>query len=310
MIKIKNDGFRNLIKLSSSAAFALMFSFNHCATFPDIAADKPGFQFRSASISGIDREGIHLKIIIDLKNNYPLPLPKSNLLLNVTADEQKLTSLTVPLPEVSAGKTAPVSLSVTAPVSLIEKTIKSFPDKETIRLNLNGGAEITLMPSSLIQMPADMKTPSLFVPFSHTEELPVFLPVIEIKDFKITRPDLMNSVTSFSEPVLESSMSVIVKNTGKARFLIQNPEIRVTVEGTRFIQTKTSEIINRGTESQLTAETHLPVAKAGSALLRTATSGKAAVNISGDVNLVFNLSKSSEPVHFSIDKTGNFFWKN
>ncbi|MBK8397219.1 MAG: hypothetical protein IPL26_18540 [Leptospiraceae bacterium] len=316
----------------------LIFLFNGCALLDQFLGGetKPTFSLKSVDITKITLENISLKVLTNVKNPYPASLPKSILDMNVMLEGTSLAKFSkMDLGNIEARSNKDIPVDVVMKYSDLMDIYKRVPGKELLNVKLDGILNIPIPEKFQL---AGQK--SIDFPFTQNKQIPAVLPDVDIRNFKIIKPDaselggnVQNGASSAAMNYLDGLLSGKKTNVGSAAQAgLSDVDVNVATEfdialtnkaaaalkfndlkydlqlnGEKFLSGVPSQIINNGKESIVKVKTSFP--------LKSVSSGIAdAIKKRGSDFKLKGLSGLSVPgipddqMKFDYDKKGTFKW--
>ena len=322
----------------TSLILVLFFLFNGCALLDQFLAGekKPTFSLKSVDITKITLENISLKVLTSVKNPYPVNLPKSLLDMNVMIEGTsfaKFSKMDLGTIEASSSKDLPVD--VVLKYSDLMDIYKKVPGKELLNVKLDGILNVPVPEKFQL---AGQK--SFDFPFSQNKQIPAVLPDIDIRNFKIIKPETTGLGSSAKDGATAAASSYLdgllsgkkgsvgsaaqaglansnvevatefdIALTNKAASALKFKDLKYDLDlnGEKFLSGIPSEIISNGKESIVKVKTSFP--------LKSVSSGIAdAIQKRGSDFKLKGLSGLSVPgipddqMKFDYGKKGTFKW--
>lgn len=318
--------------------FSLFFFINGCALLQQFLSgeNKPTFSLKSVDITKITLENISLKVLTSVKNPYPVALPKSILDMNVLIEGSNLAKFSkIDLGKIEASSSKDLPVDVILKYSDLADIYKKVPGKELLAVKFDGVLNVPIPEAYQI---AGKK--SFEFPFSQDKQIPAVLPTIDIRNFKIIKPEPKQIVNNVKDGVTSAAMNYLDSLLGgkktsvgsAAQAGLSNVDIDVATEfeialankaaaalkfsdlkydlqlnGEKFLSGVPVDIINSGKESIVKVKTSFPLKSVSSGI------ADAIKNRSSDFKLQ-GLSGLTVPglpegvMSFDYDKKGTFKW--
>jgi len=325
----------NLINLFILIVFT--FLLKNCSVVDGLLgqANKPSIDFKSLNIEKITLEDITLKMLTSVKNPYPISLPRSDLNLKVSIEGNPLTNLNLNLGNVASRSEQPLPFNVQMKYQDLKKIYDSIPSKELLAVKLDGVISLPIPASYQIA-----GKESFDFPFSESRNIPSILPNIEIKNFKMIKPEpaqVLNQVnsaqvgqaavsylegllggkkTSLSSAAsaglsgvdinIDTLFEIVLKNQAASQVNFSDLKYDLSLKGEKFLSGSPEQILNQGKESVVKVKTTFPLRSLSSGLVEAIQKRSADFQLKGNSGL--KVPGISEIINFDYDKKGNFSW--
>ncbi len=311
----------------------LSFYFCNCAQLQTMMGgdNKPTFSLKSIDITKITLENISLKLLTDIKNPYPLAIPRSLVDMDIGIEGFTLTKFKTDLGKIESNSSKTQGIDLVMKYSDLLEIYKKVPSKELLDVKLNGTLGLPI-PESL-QFAGKQK---FDFPINETKQIPAILPSIDIKNFKIIKPEPKINVSgvqataySYLERLLsgkkvplgsaaseglsivdidvatEFDISLINQAASKLNF--SNLKYDLNLNGEKFVAGIPSEIITNGKESLIRVKSSFPLKSLSSGIVSAIQTKSSAFQLNG----VSGIKVDGLPdglMNFEYDKKGNFKW--
>ena len=297
---------------------------------------KPTFSLKGVDITKITLENISLKVLTNVKNPYPVALPKSILDMNVLIEGNKLAKFSqIDLGKIEANSNKDLPVDVILKYTDLADIYKKVPGKELLAVKFDGVLNIPIPEAYQI---AGKKT--FEFPFSQDKQIPAVLPTIDIRNFKIVKPEPTQVISGVKDGVSAAAMSYLdgllggkKTNIGSAAQAgLSNVDIDVATEfeialankaaaalkfsdlkydlelnGEKFLSGVPVNIINSGKESIVKVKTSFPLKSVSSGIADAIRKRSSDFKLQGLSGLtVPGLPEGT--MSFDYDKKGNFKW--
>lgn len=329
---MKNSYVANLILIVS------VFFLNGCALLQQFigGGNEPSFTLKSVDINKITLDNISLKLLTNVKNPYPVSLPKSILDMNVLIEGTNLAKFSkMDLGKIEASSSKDLPVDVTLKYSDLMDIYKKLPGKDLLNVKLDGVLNVPIPEDYQI---AGKK--SFEFPFTQDKQIPAVLPTIDIRNFKIVKPDtdkitsgVKDGATNAAKSYLDNLLSGKKTNVGSAAQAgLSNVDIDVATEfeialanqaaaalkfsdlkydlalnGEKFLSGVPADIINNGKESIVKVKTSFPLKSVSSGIADAIQKRSSDFKLKGLSGLnVPGLPDGT--MSFDYDKSGNFKW--
>lgn len=316
--------------------FLILILFTSCSLLNSVTESlpKPEFTLKDIKIKDINLDSINLLVNTNLRNPYPVKLPKSILKTDIFLESLKLTQITTDLGEIPSRETKDFPLDLKLSYKDLYNVITKFPTKELLALSYKGTVSVPVPDSykSLRQAPFE-------IPVSGEKAIPAVLPNVEIQNFKVDLPTassvmsaagsqgLANTVMDSLQNILggnrskkvnldslksvdlnlDTNFDISLKNQAAAKLLFQSLKYDLKLGGENFLSGEPSEILNKGTESIIKISGKLPIKSFSQSLISSFQQKSANFQLQGSSLLnVSNMDESNMP--FQFNKSGNFKW--
>lgn len=317
--------------------FLILF-INNCALLQQFlnGDTKPTFSLKGVDITKITLENISLKVLANVRNPYPVALPKSILDMNVFIEGNKLAKFSqIDLGKIEANSNKDLPVDVILKYTDLADIYKKVPGKELLAVKFDGVLNIPIPESYQI---AGKKT--FEFPFSQDKQIPAVLPTIDIRNFKIVKPEPTQVISGVKDGVSAAAMSYLdgllggkKSNIGSAAQAgLSNVDIDVATEfeialankaaaalkfsdlkydlelnGEKFLSGVPVNIINTGKESIVKVKTSFPLKSVSSGIADAIRKRSSDFKLQGLSGLtVPGLPEGT--MSFDYDKKGNFKW--
>ncbi|MBP9887587.1 MAG: hypothetical protein KBF93_14900 [Leptospiraceae bacterium] len=316
----------------------LIFFISSCALLQQFlnGDTKPTFSLKGVDITKITLENISLKVLTNVKNPYPVALPKSILDMNVLIEGNKLAKFSqIDLGKIEANSNKDLPVDVILKYTDLADIYKKVPGKELLAVKFDGVLNIPIPEAYQI---AGKKT--FEFPFSQDKQIPAVLPTIDIRNFKIVKPEPTQVISGVKDGVSAAAMSYLdgllggkKTNIGSAAQAgLSNVDIDVATEfeialankaaaalkfsdlkydlelnGEKFLSGVPVNIINSGKESIVKVKTSFPLKSVSSGIADAIRKRSSDFKLQGLSGLtVPGLPEGT--MSFDYDKKGNFKW--
>ncbi|MDX1958851.1 MAG: LEA type 2 family protein [Leptospiraceae bacterium] len=295
---------------------------------------KPTFNFQKVDIASIDLSEITLNMLTSVKNPYPVSLPRSDLDLKLSIEDMPFTSSKIDLGKIEANSEKPLPFPIKLKYADLLNLYKKFPSKELLKVKLDGLVGIPIPQE--FQLTGKK---SLEFPFSEGRDVPSVLPTIDIRNFKIIKPDpaqiasqagagLATQATSFLDNLLsgkkpsagsaaaaglsgidlnvDTEFDLGLKNLAASKLNFQDLNYDLSLKGEKFLSGKSADILNNGLESIVKVKTSFPLKSLSSGITDAITKKSSDFKLTGNSGLA--VPGISESIKFNYDKAGSFKW--
>lgn len=297
--------------------------------------NKPTVQFKSLAIERITLEDITLKMLTSVKNPYPITLPRSDLKLKLSIEGTHLTNLNMDLGKISAKGEQPLPFSIPMKYQDLKRIYESIPGKEILGVRLDG---IVSLPIPSNYQVAGKE--AFDFPFSESKDIPALLPTIDIKNFKMIKPDpakvlaqadsatagqaavsYLEGLLGGKKPSLGSAVSqglsgvdveidtlfeIVLKNQASSQINFNDLKYDLSLKGEKFLAGTPDQIVNNGKESVVKVKTTFPLRSLSSGLAEAIQKKTADFQLKGNSGL--KIPGIAEKINFDYAKKGNFTW--
>ncbi|WP_367897982.1 LEA type 2 family protein [Leptospira sp. WS58.C1] len=299
--------------------------------------DKPSFILEKVSIAEINLSEIKLRVDSKVKNPYPIALPATNLEMNILIEGQQFTKAKTKIPNVGGNSNKPVPVDLTFAYNDLVALYKKVPGKIDLVVKVQGVVSLPI-PEKYRSVAG---AASLDFPFEEERKIPAVLPDIEIRNFKIIKPDpstilssagtedLAKKATSFLDTLLgpqkkspgsavaagissldlkvDTEFQIVLKNRATSRLQFSEFEFDLTLEKEKFLTGQPVRIENQGQESILSVRTSFPLGTVTQGIANAISKRSAAFRLSGKASTEAPEIETG-PVLFKFDKSGSFSW--
>ncbi len=316
----------------------LIFFISNCALLQQFlnGDTKPTFSLKGVDITKITLENISLKVLANVRNPYPVALPKSILDMNVFIEGNKLAKFSqIDLGKIEANSSKDLPVDVILKYTDLADIYKKVPGKELLAVKFDGVLNIPIPEAYQI---AGKKT--FEFPFSQDKQIPAVLPTIDIRNFKIVKPEPTQVISGVKDGVSAAAMSYLdgllggkKTNIGSAAQAgLSNVDIDVATEfeialankaaaalkfsdlkydlelnGEKFLSGVPVNIINSGKESIVKVKTSFPLKSVSSGIADAIRKRSSDFKLQGLSGLTVPGLPEGR-MSFDYDKKGNFKW--
>lgn len=298
----------------------------------------PEISFEKVEIAEITLEDIRLLIRSEVRNPYPISLPASKLDLDLKIEGTQFTKVKFDLESIGASAKKDLPIEVKLKYADLATLYKKIPGKKELLIRLEGEAALPI-PERYAVLAG---TNALKFPFQDERLIPAVLPNIEIRNFKILKPDvakvtqsansqeLAKKAVSFLDALLspknkkspgsaltagletldlsiDTEFEIVLNNKAASDLQFQNLNFDLFLENDKFLTGSPTHIVNNGKESVLTIKTSFPLKSVSNAIANAVTKRSSSFRLSGKAAVVCP-GVSSEPIGFGFNKEGNFRW--
>ena len=315
-----------------------IFFINGCALLQQFLGgdNKPTFSLKSVDITKITLENISLKVLTNVRNPYPAALPKSILDMNVSIEGTNLAKFSkMDLGRIEANSNKDLPVDVIMKYTDLIDIYKKIPGKELLDVKLDGVLNVPI-PEKL-QIAG--KT-SFDFPFTQGKQIPAVLPTIDIRNFKIIKPEPTQIVNSAKDAVTTTAMNyldsllsgkkttpvsaaqaglanvdidvatefeIALANQAAAALKFSDLKYDLALNGEKFLSGVPVDIINNGKESIVKVKTSFPLKSVSSGIADAIQKRSSDFKLNGLSGLnVPGLPDGT--MNFEYDKKGNFKW--
>ncbi|PJZ64987.1 hypothetical protein EHQ27_04790 [Leptospira wolffii] len=300
--------------------------------------DKPSFILEKVSIAEINLNEIRLKVDSKVKNPYPVPLPATNLDTNILIEGQQFTKAKTKIPSVGGNSNKAVPVDLVFSYNDLAELYKKVPGKTDLMVKVQGTVSLPIPEKYKSVAGRD----ALDFPFEEERQIPAVLPDIEIRNFRIIKPDpstilssagtedLAKKATSFLDSLLgsqkkspgsavaaglsaldlkvDTEFDIILKNRASSRLQFSEFEFELSLEKEKFLTGQPTKIENKGQESVLSIRTSFPLGSVTQGIANAVTKKSAAFRLVGKATTEAP-EIGTGPIPFKFDKSGSFGWK-
>ncbi len=298
--------------------------------------DRPVFILEKVSIAEINLSEIRLKVDSKVKNPYPIVLPATNLEINILIEGQQFTKAKTKIPSVGGNSNKPIPVDLVFSYNDLVALYKKVPEKTDLLVKVQGTVSLPIPEKYRSVAGAD----SLDFPFEEERKIPVVLPDIEIRNFKIIKPDpstilssagtndLAQKATDFLDTLLtkkkspgsaiaaglssldlkvDTEFDIVLKNKASSRLQFSEFEFELSLEKEKFLTGQPTKIENKGLESIISVRTSFPLGTVTQGIANAVSKRSAAFRLTGKATTEAPEIRTG-PLLFKFDKSGSFGW--
>lgn len=317
---------------------SVLLFLNSCALLNQFLGkeNQPSFSIKSVDITKITLENISLKLQTSVENHYPISLPKSILDMTVYIEGTAFAKFSkIDLGKIESNATKDVPVDVLIKYSDLLEIYKKLPGKELLTVKLDG---VVTVPIPETYQVAGKK--SFEFPFTKEKQIPAVLPTIDIRNFKIIKPEPAQIASTAKEAVTTAAMSyldgllsgkkttvgsaasaglsnvdinvdtefeIVLANKAAAALKFSDLKYDLTLNGEKFLSGVPVDIINKGKESIVKVKTSFPLKSVSSGIASAIQKKSSDYKLKGLSGLnVPGLPDGT--MNFDYDKKGNFKW--
>ncbi len=325
-------------RIKPLAFIGLCFFINGCALLQQFIGgeNQPTFSLKSVDITKITLENISLKVITSVRNPYPIALPKSILDMNVMIEGTNLAKFSkIDLGKIEASSSKDLPVDVLMKYSDLMDIYKKLPGKELLDVKLDGVLNIPIPEAYQL---AGKK--SFDFPFTQGKQIPAVLPTIDIRNFKIIKPEPTSIANSAKDGASAAAMNyldgllsgkktsvgsaaqaglanvdidvatefeIALANKAAAALKFSDLKYDLQLNGEKFLSGVPVDIINNGTESIVKVKTSFPLKSLSSGIADAIQKRSSDFKLQGLSGLnVPGLPDGT--MNFDYDKKGTFKW--
>ncbi|RHX89082.1 hypothetical protein DLM75_14555 [Leptospira stimsonii] len=318
----------------------LFFSLSACAQLQTLKGKikTPEISFERVEIAEITLEDIKLLIQTEVNNPYPISLPASSLDLDVKIEGTQFSKVNLSLEAISGSSKKQLPIEVKLKYSDLAALYKKVPGKKELLIRIEGEAGLPLPEKYRVIA----GTESLKFPFQDERLIPAVLPNIEIRNFKILKPDvakitesanseeIAKKAVSFLDALLspknrkspgsainaglealdisiDTEFDLVLNNKAASDLKFQDLNFELFLENDKFLTGSPVNIVNNGKESILTIKTSFPLKSVSNSIANAVTKRSSSFRLSGKASVVCP-GVSTDPIGFGFLKEGNFRW--
>ncbi|TGM03766.1 hypothetical protein EHQ76_08970 [Leptospira barantonii] len=328
------------LKISLLLIFFLLPFLSGCAELQTLKGKikTPEISFEKVEIAEITLEDIKLIIQTEVKNPYPINLPASSLNLDVKIEGTQFSKVQLKLDSVPGSSKKPLPIEVKLKYADLAALYKKVPGKKELLIRIEGEAALPIPEKYAVIAGTD----SLKFPFQDERLIPAVLPNIEIRNFKIIKPDvakitesanseeLAKKAVSFLDALLspknkkspgsalnagldaldisiDTQFELVLNNKAASDLQFQDLNFELFLENDKFLTGSPVNITNNGKESILTIRTSFPLKSVSNSIANAVTKRSSSFRLTGKAAVVCP-GVSSDPIGFGFIKEGNFRW--
>lgn len=323
-----------------------------CALLQKITSLVPAPEANLSDIqfSGLDMKNLHLLIAVDIKNPYPVNIPKMAIDLGLKLDGVAITGLqSTSAKGIASSQTRTIKFKTSIPFLNIARLYKNM-DKDQVKFLMGLEGNMDLM------IPVD-KLPEIFkkgleqsqkisnskraansyrFDIKMEKKIPAIVPEIEISNFEFERPEIINTndsggVNSYLDKLLDFgrspgsairnglknvdldlkiSFDLNLQNQAKTKLGLDALNYTLFLNNSMLLKGKSGQSKFSDEKSIIHIETSFPLRSITSSLAGVISRGSAAVRLQADSNLKIEDWNQSIPVPFKLDKTQVLSWKS
>ncbi|MCB1178022.1 MAG: hypothetical protein KDK36_10620 [Leptospiraceae bacterium] len=328
------------MKLKNISLTLLIFTISiitNCAAIDGLIGqgNKPTFELKDIAISSITLNDINLKIFTAIKNPYPIDIPRSDLNMKLLIEDSKFSTIKTDLGKIKSKSSQALPLDVNLKYSDLKALYDKLPGKELLKVKLDGLVSVPI--PSTFQIAGKE---SLEFPFLESKDIPTVLPTIEIKNFKIIKPDpqkvassvnsgqAQSAAVSYLDSLLggrptslssaasagldsvdldvDTEFDIKKKNQASSKLNFKDLNYDLSLSGDKFMAGKPKDIINNGKESTVKVKSSFPLKSVSTGIAYAIQKKSANFHLVGDSGL--KVDGISDNLKFDYDKSGNFKW--
>ncbi len=291
----------------------------------------PNFKLKSVDISKINLENISLKLFTDIENPYPVSLPKSLIDMDVMIEGTRLSNIKNDFGKIDANSTKAQAIDLELKYQDLVNIYKNVKNKDLLDLNLKGNFALPIPESFQL---AGKK--QLDFPIDQLKQVPAVLPSIDIKNFKIIRPEpkinssgLQSSAMNYLDNLLSGKKTSIgsaasaglsnvdvdvvtefdisLINQAASKLLFSDMKYDLKLNGENFLSGVPKEIIQNGAESIIKVKSSFPLKSLSSGLATAIQNKSSAFQLTG-LSGVKVQGLPEGLLNFEYDKKGSLKW--
>lgn len=315
----------------------LVMNLSYCSVAEGLlgSMNKPTISLKSVDLKKITLEDINLKLLTQIKNPYPIALPRSDLKMKLMIEDNLLSNISTDLGKIAAKDSQDVPFDLQLKYNDLKRIYQSFPGKQILGVKMDG----------LISLPIPKNyqvagKESFDFPFQESKDIPAILPNIEIKNFQMVRPDpakIMSSVntaqvgqaalnyidsllggkkTSVGSAVsqglsnvdinIDTLFDIVLSNQAAATINFSDLKYDLSLQGEKFLAGAPEQIQNNGKESIVKVKTSFPLKSLSEGIANAIQRRSSDFHLKGNSNL--KVPGITEKIDFDYDKKGNFKW--
>lgn len=298
----------------------------------------PEISFEKVEIAEITLEDIKLVIQSEVRNPYPISLPASGLELDVKIEGTQFSKVKLALDSIQGSSKKNLPIEVKLKYADLAALYKKVPGKKELLVRVEGEASLPIPSKYAALAGAD----ALKFPFQDERLIPAVLPNIEIKNFKIIKPDvakitesansaeLAKKAVSFLDALLspkakkspgsalnaglealdisiDTEFDLVLNNKAASDLRFQDLNFELFLENDKFLTGSPVNIANNGKESILTIRTSFPLKSVSNSIANAVTKRSSSFRLTGKAAVVCP-GVSSDSIGFGFIKEGNFRW--
>lgn len=327
----------NFLK-NSFLILAIVYFSTNCALLQQFIGgeNQPTFSLKSVDITKITLENISLKVLTSVRNPYPVALPKSILDMNVMIEGTNLAKFSkMDLGKIEASASKDLTVDVLMKYSDLMDIYKKLPGKELLDVKLDGVLNVPIPEAYQV---AGKK--SFDFPFTQGKKIPAVLPTIDIRNFKIIKPEPASIANSAKDGASAAAMNyldgllsgkktsvgsaaqaglsnvdidvatefeIALANKAAAALKFSDLKYDLQLNGEKFLSGVPVDIINTGTESIVKVKTSFPLKSLSSGIADAIQKRSSDFKLQGLSGLnVPGLPDGT--MNFDYDKKGTFKW--
>lgn len=317
--------------------FLFSFIVSNCSVAEGLlgSVSKPTIALKSVDLKKITLEDINLKLLTQIKNPYPVTLPRSDLKMKLMIEGNLLSNISSDLGKIGAKDSQDVPFDLQLKYNDLKKIYQSLPGKQILGVKMDGIISLPIPKNYQIA-----GKESFDFPFQESKDIPAILPNIEIKNFQMLRPDpakIMSSVntqqagqaalnyidgllggkkTSLGSAVsqgltnvdinIDTLFDIVLSNQAAAALNFSGLKYDLSLQGEKFLSGAPEQIQNNGKESIVKVKTSFPLKSLSEGIASAIQKRSSDFHLKGNSNL--NVPGISEKIDFDYDKKGNFKW--
>lgn len=305
----------------------------NCTVFQNLigGGKNPNFKLKSLEITKINLENISLKLFTDIENPYPVSLPKSLIDMDILIEGTRLSNFKNDFGKIESKSTKEQAIDLELKYEDLLNIYKNAKNKDLLDLNLKGNFALPVPESFQF---AGKK--QLDFPINQMKQLPAVLPTIDIKNFKVLKPEpmlnssgLQNTAMNYLDNLLSgkktsigsaassglSDVDVDVKtefdisliNQAASKLIFSSMKYNLKLNGENFLAGVPTEIIQNGNESLIKVKSSFPLKSLTSGLAQAIQNKSSAFQLTG----LSGVKVEGLPdglLNFEYDKKGSLKW--
>jgi LEA14-like dessication related protein len=297
--------------------------------------NKPTFHFKKIEITSITLTDVNLKVWTSVRNPYPIDIPRSDLNMKMVIEGMNFSTIKTDLGKIRSKSDESLPLDMNLKYADLKMLYDKWPSKELLKVQLDGILSIPIPSTYQI---AGKK--SFDFPFLEGRDIPAVLPSIDIRNFKIIKPDpkqVASSVNSAQAQTaaisyldnllggkktslasaasagldavdlnIDTEFDIALKNQAGSKLNFNDLNYDLSLGGEKFLSGVSKEIINAGKESLVKVKTSFPLKSVSSGIAESIQRKSSDFRLIGNSSL--QVPGISESLKFNYDKSGNFKW--
>jgi LEA14-like dessication related protein len=301
------------LKIKLLLLFFLIFT-ESCSIFQTILSNSnsKSIQVEKFNLKSISLRDMNFIGTVKIKNPYPVTVPTSDLKVKVFIENINISNIRINIKQIEESSFQTGEFEILIPYQELIPILKKIPDKNYFTIRLDGILQIPIPKAYRI-------TSTEFLDFNFTESknIPIFIPLISIENFKINENSVLstisgmgNNILSGNSPLSNSSLQLdfdlLINNSYASKFKIGKLNYNLVLSDKSFITSSSSDIINNGIDSRLHINSKIEPSAITKSALEFIKKRSTSYKLISQGNLKFK--DLDENVEYFFEKEGILSW--